>query len=65
MNIVAKLIKGGQVIDTYVFADVTPDDPIKPSNVAFAYFRDHHPDLTLPSNDVRIEFRRDAGKPTS
>ena len=60
MNVVAELIKDGQVIDTYTFDVPTPDDLTEVSQKAFAYFRDRNPDLTLQTDDVRIEFRAES-----
>jgi hypothetical protein len=56
MNVVAELIKDGQVVDTYTFVAPTRDD-LDASNKAFAYFRDRNPNMTLQTDDVRIEFR--------
>ena len=56
MKVVAELIKDDQVIDTYTFVAPIRDD-LDASKKAFAYFRDRNPNMTLQTDDVRIEFR--------
>ena len=57
-NVVAELIKDGDVIDTYAMDVATSDDLSETAQKAFAYFRDRHPSMVLLSDDVRIEFPR-------